>query len=117
VQRFNTNARAGKDPDFHRGESIYDRGGEPNASATLAPVEKGPFYGISVSPGALGTCGGLRVNRHAQVLDVWAEPITGLYASGNTSGVGGPGALYGGGGGTIGPALSFAFIAGKALTT
>jgi len=117
VERFNTNARAGKDPDFHRGESIYDRGGEPNASSTLAPVEKAPFYGISVSPGALGTCGGLRVNRHAQVLDVWGEPITGLYASGNTSGVGGPGALYGGGGGTIGPALSFAFIAGKALMT
>jgi hypothetical protein len=60
VERFNANARAGTDPDFHRGESIYDRGGEPNASATLAPVEKAPFYGISVSPGALGTCGGRR---------------------------------------------------------
>ena len=115
VERFNANARAGRDPDFHRGESPYDRGGEAEVTATLAPIEKAPFYGISVSPGALGTCGGLRVNRNAQVLSVWGEPIPGLYASGNTSGVGSPGALYGGGGGTIGPALTFAYIAGKQL--
>jgi predicted oxidoreductase len=53
------------------------------------------------------------VNRHAQVLNPFGQPISRLYASGNNAGVGGPGASYGGGGGTIGPALTFAYIAGR----
>ena len=76
IERFNENARNGRDPDFHRGESPYDLGGETDVAATLAPLIKGPFYGASVSPGALGTCGGLRVNRNAQVMDVWGASVT-----------------------------------------
>lgn len=113
VERFNRNARQGQDPDFHRGESLYDSNGVGNAAASLAPLEQAPFYGAEVSPADLGTCGGLRVNDKAQVLDVFDQQITGLYASGNTAGVGGPGALYAGGGGTIGPALTFAYIAAQ----
>jgi succinate dehydrogenase/fumarate reductase flavoprotein subunit len=115
VERFNHYASQGIDPDFHRGESAYDRQGEPDISATLAPLETGPFYGAEIAPGDLGTCGGLRVNGKAQVIDVFGQPIKRLFASGNTAGVGSPGALYGGGGGTLGPALTFAFIAGKQL--
>lgn len=114
VRRFNSFARQGQDPDFHRGESPYDTEGRP-PQATLAPLEKGPFYGAEVSVAALGTCGGLRVDGRARVRDVFGQPIKGLYASGNCSGVGGPGALYGGGGGTLGPAMTFAYIAGKEL--
>ena len=43
------------------------------------------------------------------------EVIPGLYASGNNAGVGSPGTSYGGGGGTIGPAMTFAYLAGRAL--
>ncbi len=46
VERFNTNAEAGVDPDFGRGDSAYDRfpggcstGDPDSASATLGPVE------------------------------------------------------------------------------
>ena len=56
------------------------------------------------------------MNGKAEVLDVFDQPIAGLYASGNTTGVGSPGALYGGGGGTLGPALTFAYIAGRQLS-
>ncbi len=117
VQRFNHYAAQGQDPDFHRGESTYDRNGDHPVSVALSPLDQGPFYGVEVSPGMLGTCGGLRVNGRAEVIDVFDRPIKGLYASGNTAGVGGPGALYGGGGGTLGPAFTFAFIAGSQLAS
>jgi succinate dehydrogenase/fumarate reductase flavoprotein subunit len=116
VQRFNRFAAAGRDPDFHRGESTYDSNGSGNAADALAPLARAPFYGAQVTPAVLGTCGGLRVDGGARVIDVFDRPIAGLYASGNCAGVGGPGALYGGGGGTLGPATTFAYIAGLALT-
>lgn len=115
VKEFNKHARKGKDPIYHRGESNYDTGGSGDATQALAPVEKAPFYGVQIGPADLGTCGGPRVNGKAQVQDVFGNTIKNLYASGNCSGVGSPGSSYGGGGGTIGPALTFAYIAGKQL--
>jgi len=115
VARFNANARKGVDPDFTRGKSHYDRYGSPDVAITLGPIEQAPFYGAEVAPADLGTCGGARVNGKAQVLDPFGEVIPGLSASGNCAGVGSPGYSYGGGGGTIGPALTFAFIAGREL--
>lgn len=117
VQRFNQFARNGIDEDFKRGESIYDTYGVKNPAMTLGALSKPPFYGAEISPADLGTCGGLRVNGQAQVVDVFGQPIKGLYASGNTAGVGSPGAMYGGGGGTIGPAMTFAYIAGLQLSS
>lgn len=117
VSRFNQFAEQGKDEDFHRGESPYDVYGSANPAMTLGTLNKGPYYGAEVSPADIGTCGGLRVNDKAQVVSVFGEVIEGLYASGNTAGVGGPGAMYGGGGGTIGPAMTFAYIAGLQMTS
>jgi 3-oxosteroid 1-dehydrogenase len=108
VAAFNASALEGKDPVYHRGESAYELGYGP----TLSPLDKAPFYGVEVAPADLGTCGGARVNASAQVLDPFGNVIEGLYAAGNASGVGGPGAGYGGGGGTIGPGMTFAYIAG-----
>lgn len=108
VMQFNENALLGADPLFHRGESEYDTMYGP----TLAPLDKPPYYGVQVAPADLGTCGGARVNENAQVLTPLGEILPRLYAAGNSSGVGGPGAGYGGGGGTIGPAFTFAYIAG-----
>jgi succinate dehydrogenase/fumarate reductase flavoprotein subunit len=113
VARFNEHARVGQDPDFHRGESAYDRYGLPDVGITLGPIEEPPFYAAEVAAGDLGTCGGARVNANAQVVDPFGEVIPRLYASGNNAGVGSPGSSYGGGGGTIGPAMTFSFIAGR----
>ena len=115
VARFNAFARELRDPDFHRGESSYDRYGQPDKTITLAPLEQAPFCGAEIAAADLGTCGGARVNANAQVLDPFGEVIPGLYASGNNAGVGSPGTSYGGGGGTIGPAMTFAYLAGRAL--
>lgn len=114
-----------RDPVYHRGESYFDRyvsgdrtiaEKEPeNPAASLAPVEKPPFYGLNIYPGSCGTCGGPRVNKYAQVLHVTGDVIPGLYAAGNASGVGAPGYSYGGAGGTIGPGMAFGYIAGLKL--
>lgn len=115
VKRFNKYAKEGRDPEFHRGESWYDKfygdsNWKPNPS--LGPIEKPPFYAIEVLPGCLGTCGGLKINKRAQVIDHDNRPISGLYAAGNNTGtIMGMG--YPGGGATLGPAVCFGYIAGK----
>lgn len=113
VEEFNEHAREHDDPEFGRGQSAHDRHrGDPRADhPNLGPVEEPPFYAIEVHAGALGTKGGLYTQPNAQVLDVWEEPIEGLYATGNgTAHVMGMG--YTGGGGTLGPNVTFAYIAG-----
>jgi predicted oxidoreductase len=76
----------------------------------MAPVERGPFYAVRVVPGSLGTFAGLRTNTQAQVLDAQGQSIAGLYAVGNdmNSMMGG---RYPSGGITLGPAMTFGFIA------
>lgn len=118
VERFNKYAKEGVDPEFHRGESYFDRFyGDPNwkPNPTLGPLEKPPFYAIEVYPGCLGTCGGLKINEKAQVLDYNDKPIPGLYAAGNvTAAVSGGG--YPSSGITIGAGICFGYIAARELT-
>lgn len=118
VERFNRYAKEGRDPDFRRGESYFDRFyGDPNwkPNPTLGPIEKPPFYAIEVYPGCLGSCGGLKINEKAQVLDHDDKPIQGLYAVGNvTAAVSGGG--YPSSGITIGAGICFGYITAKELT-
>ena len=119
VERFNQFAKDGKDPDFQRGESKYDSYyGDPKnkPNAGLGPIDQGPFYALPVYSGTLGTKGGAVTNANAQVLNVWGEPIPGLYAAGNAAAsIMGPG--YPGAGGTLGPAIAFGYIAGLHAAT
>ena len=114
VTRYNAMAQAGRDEDFHKGETPYNRvqgdaaAGLPNPC--MAPLLQAPFYAVRVVPGSLGTFAGLKTNADAQVLDAHNAPIAGLYASGNdmASVMGG---RYPSGGITLGPAMTFGFIA------
>ncbi|MEU1548696.1 3-oxosteroid 1-dehydrogenase [Nocardia sp. NPDC005745] len=113
VERFNRFARAGRDEDFRRGDSAYDRYyGDPTVrpNPCLAPIEQGPFYAVEMVPGDLGTKGGLVTDEHARVLDSGDRPIPGLYAAGNNS-ASVMGNDYAGAGATIGPAMVFGYIA------
>ena len=91
VERFNGPARDGRDPEFHRGESTFDRqwggfvfpGRQP--STVLGPVERPPFYGVQIELATVGNLGGLVVNSNAQVVDARGEAIPGLYGAGNTT--------------------------------
>ncbi|MDR2988573.1 MAG: 3-oxosteroid 1-dehydrogenase [Nocardiopsaceae bacterium] len=113
VQRFNRFARAGKDDDFGRGESAYDRYyGDPRCrpNPNLAPLAQPPYYAIKIVPGDLGTKGGLRTDERARVLRQDGSVIEGLYAAGNASAAV-MGHSYAGAGATIGPAMTFGYIA------
>jgi 3-oxosteroid 1-dehydrogenase len=115
VSKFNEHACAGKDPDFGRGDSVFDRYyGDENVkpNPTLAPIEKPPFYVIEAYPGDLGTKGGLKVDASARVLKESCEPIPGLYAIGNCS-ASVMGRTYPGPGSTLGPASTFGYIASR----
>ena len=113
VDKFNEFARTGKDTDFGRGESAYDHYyGDPNCkpNPNLAPLAQPPFYAIKIVPGDLGTKGGLRTDERARVLGRDGSVIAGLYAAGNTSAMV-MGRSYAGPGATIGPAMTFGYLA------
>ncbi|UGT67180.1 3-oxosteroid 1-dehydrogenase [Nocardia gipuzkoensis] len=117
VERFNRFATAGRDEDFRRGDSAYDRYyGDPTVrpNPCLAPIEQGPFYAVEMVPGDLGTKGGLVTDEHARVLGADDRPIAGLYAAGNNS-ASVMGNDYAGAGATIGPAMVFGYIAADHL--
>ena len=114
--RNSTRRRAsGQDPAFGKGSRAYNRyQGDAlhGPNPCIAPIEHGPFYAIKMVIGDLGTYAGIRTDAHARALDADGHPIAGLYAAGNdmASIMGGN---YPGAGITLGPALTFGYIAGK----
>ncbi len=118
VARFNEHAVKGEDPDFQRGEAAYDKMyGDPRVGPNpcLAPLAKGPFYAMPIYPGDIGTNGGLLTDDKARVLDAKGKPIAGLYAVGNNA-ASAMGESYPGAGVTIGPAMTFGYIAARHMT-
>lgn len=117
TRRFNEFARTGKDLDFHRGDSAYDRvysDARVKPNPNLGAVEQPPFYAVKVYPGDLGTKGGLLTDELARVLRDDGSVIEGLYAAGNCS-ASVMGRTYPGPGSTLGPAMTFGYIAGRHL--
>ncbi|WP_159830283.1 FAD-dependent oxidoreductase [Novosphingobium sp. TCA1] len=113
VANMNAYAKTGVDPEFGRGMNPYDQMfGDPSSTPNpnIGPIDKAPFYAVPINNGDLGTKGGLRCDARARVLDGAGQPIAGLYAAGNNSGT--PfGDTYPGAGATIGPAMTFGFVA------
>ncbi|MCA9771818.1 MAG: FAD-dependent oxidoreductase [Myxococcales bacterium] len=131
IARFNGFAGRGVDEDFRRGEMFYDRqwnlriwsypnqeklGAWPldKANTTMYPIRsEGPYYAIILAAGTLDTNGGPVINAQGEVLDAQDRPIPGLYGAGNC--IASPaGRYYYGGGGTLGPAVTYAYLAGMA---
>lgn len=117
IERFNTFAATGVDADFQRGETPIQPAwqgpsrGAPNR--TMHPIDlNGPLYAIPLGAAVLDTCGGPVIGPDARVVRTDGSAIGGLYGAGNC--VAGPvGQGYWGAGGTIGPALTFGFVAGR----
>ncbi|WP_336335098.1 FAD-dependent oxidoreductase [Pseudomonas putida] len=117
VQRLNQQAAGGEDDDFGKGASLFDRYyGDSNCQPNpcLGPLDKAPFYALRIDAGELGTKGGLRTDASARVLRADGSVIAGLYAIGNTSAAL-MGKTYPGPGSTIGPAMTFGYIAANHL--
>ena len=73
VERFNSFVDAGKDADFDRPRPPFK-------------ILKPPFYAAWATPVVHDTRVGLRINAHAQVLDLSGEVIPGLYSAGESAG-------------------------------
>lgn len=118
ADRFNELARRGHDDDFNRGDSVYDNYyGDPTLpNPNLYPLSGPPYYAFRIVLGDLGTSGGLRTDEYARVLRDDDTVVRGLYAVGNTAA---PvmGRSYAGAGATIGPAMTFGFVAAKHLAS
>jgi 3-oxosteroid 1-dehydrogenase len=117
VAAMNEYAKTGKDLEFGRGDTAYDRYyGDPTVSPNpcLGPIVKPPFYAVRMELGDFGTHGGLDIDVDARVLDEAGQPIPGLYAIGNTAAAILP--TYPGPGSTLGPAMTFAYRAARRLT-
>jgi 3-oxosteroid 1-dehydrogenase len=115
VERFNGFARKGCDEDFHRGESAYDHwlGDAMNQpSPSLGTLEEGPYFALQVYPGDVSTFGGLVTDAQGRVLRSDGSVIPGLYATG-TSTASVMGRVEAGGGGSIGPTFTWAYIAAR----
>jgi 3-oxosteroid 1-dehydrogenase len=115
VERWNHFVAQGRDDDFHRGERAYDEWlGDPwhGPVRALGAIEKGPFYAVPVVPGDVSTYGGVVTDIHGRVVHADGSPIAGLYATGvSTASL--MGGVYPGAGASIGPSLTFGYIAAK----
>lgn len=117
VKEFNANAQRGDDPEFGKGSKAYNRY-QGDALVTpnpcLAPLETGPYYAIKLVVGDIGTFAGLQTDAKTRVLNGAGQPIKGLYAVGNDA-ASIMGGNYPGAGITLGPALTFGYVAGLQL--
>jgi 3-oxosteroid 1-dehydrogenase len=121
VARYNELAAAGRDTDFHRGETaiqlifngpVKEEPGRTNP--TLWPLaEQGPYYAALVTGGTLDTKGGPQTDPDGRVLDDVGRPIPGLYGVGNCV-ASASAQAYWAGGATLGPILAFAYRAANA---
>lgn len=113
IAEFNLMAKRGVDDLFGRGDNAYDRHfGDPRVkpNPSMAPISKAPFYAVALYPGDLGTKGGMVTDEYSRVLRPDGSVIDGLYASGNSS-ASVMGRKYPGPGSTLGPALTFSYLA------
>jgi 3-oxosteroid 1-dehydrogenase len=118
IASMNTYAQTGKDEDFGRGDSAYDRyyadpAIKPNPC--LAPIDQPPYYAMRIEAGDFGTLGGLDTDTDARVLHESGEPLNGLYAVGNCAAAILP--TYPGPGATLGPAMTMAYQAAKHINS
>lgn len=115
ILAYNGPAARGEDPAFGRGTTAYNRylaDPEHQPNPCVAPLNQAPFYAIRVVLGDLGTFAGVITDENARVLAADNAPIPGLYAVGNDA-LSVMGGNYPGGGITLGPAMTFGFLAAE----
>ena len=115
INIFNTYVDNGEDIDFSRGKSKYDSfygdRSQSGVYSTLGKLDKAPFYAVKIDIGALGTNGGAKTDEYGRVFSASGDIIEGLYTVGNAM-AGSTGSVYAGAGGTLGPALTYGYLAG-----
>ena len=104
VERFNEFSAQGADPDYQR---FAAEGSKPFTITTP------PYYAIQLYPMTRKSMGGLAIDEETRVLDTAGEPIPGLFAAGELTGVAGINGSHGGSGTFLGPSVLLGRIAGR----
>lgn len=78
-------------------------------------ITAAPFHAVRMVLGVNFPAGGFRTTDHMAVIDVYGEPVEGLWAAGDT--VGGVNPCLGLGGIHISSAMTLGFVAGQAAAT
>ncbi len=99
VNNHNKYMAEGKDPEFGR-----------QFTKVMIPLKEGPFYAIAQWPAVHHTMGGIRINKYAQVVDIWGNVVPKFFAAGEcTGGVHGANRL---GGNATPSTIAFGRVAG-----
>lgn len=117
IHKNNDYARSSRDPEFQRGDSYYDRFNSDHRSSPnpcIAKIGKPPFYALPLQPGDLGTKGGILTDEQARALNENSQVIPGLYVIGNSA-ASVMGSKDPASGATLGPAMTFGYLAAKHL--
>jgi succinate dehydrogenase/fumarate reductase flavoprotein subunit len=117
VHDYNQGAVVGKDLQFGRGTTAFNRylaDPEQQPNPCVAPILKGPFYAVKVVMGDLGTFDGIQTSVVGEVKKNDGTLIQGLYAVGNdrASIMGGK---YPAAGITHGPNMTFGYVTANHL--
>lgn len=117
VSGWNGFADRGHDDDFQRGDSAWDKhkgGHVATAGACIGRIDRAPFVALRYDRPMLGTKGGARTNEKCQVLREDGSIIAGLFFTG--IGMASPiGTRPIGAGTTIGPNMTFGYIAANTI--
>ncbi|HUP91171.1 MAG TPA: FAD-dependent oxidoreductase [Solimonas sp.] len=119
VAKVNGFAATGVDTEFSKGGNAFERYyADPKVTPNpcLAPITAAPFYALPIVPGEIGTKGGLVADERGRVLREDGSAIAGLYATGNCSAAV-MGKTYAGPGATLGPAMTFGYIAARDIAS
>ncbi|HEX4259895.1 MAG TPA: FAD-dependent oxidoreductase [Acetobacteraceae bacterium] len=118
IARFNGFCAAGRDADYARGESVWERYKSGNrhgpGNPTLGAIERAPFVAVPLNRSILGTKGGARTDDRGRVLREDGGVIAGLYCAGNA--MANPiGTRALGAGTTIGPCMTWGYLCARDL--
>ncbi|MCC7329582.1 MAG: FAD-binding protein [Gammaproteobacteria bacterium] len=106
LDRYNGFVSAGRDADFQRF-------GQGTAGPPPPALKVPPFYAIKLSPMTRKSMGGIAIDHDAHALGAGGQPVRGLYAAGEATGVAGINGSHGGSGTFLGPSLLLGRIAGR----
>ena len=104
IAGYNEAVESGDDPDFHR----FDK-----PRGTAKAISNAPFYGLQLFPMTRKSLGGLAIDMQTRVIDSDGNPITGLYAVGELTGVAGINGSHGGSGTFLAPSVLTGRVAGR----
>ncbi len=104
VASYNEAVETGDDPDLQR-----FTGGR----RSVKTISKAPFYALQLFPMTRKSMGGLAIDMQARVIDPEGNPIAGLYAAGELTGVAGINGSHGGSGTFLAPSVLTGRVAGR----